>query len=73
MSWQKGVTMAYEVVWVAYSKKKPYLPVCVAKTPDLLAEAMGVKPTTVWSTWTNFRKGRRKHARYATVFIEKDE
>lgn len=65
--------MAYEVVWVGYSKKPPHLPVCVAKTPELLAEAMGVNPSTVWSTWTNFKKGRRKHARFAKVFIEKEE
>lgn len=65
--------MAYEVVWVGYSKKPPHLPVCVAKTPQLLAEAMGVKPTTVWSTWAKFANGEKKYARFARVFIEKEE
>ena len=65
--------MAYEVVWVGYDKAPPHLPVCVAKTPQLLAEAMGVKPITVLSTWTKFAKGEKKYARFAKVFIEKEE
>lgn len=65
--------MAYEVVWVGYDKAPPHLPVCVAKTPEILAAAMGVNPTTVCSTWTNFQKGRRKYARFAKVVVEKEE
>lgn len=65
--------MAYEVVWVGYDKAPPHLPVCVEKTPQLLAEAMGVKLSTVTSTWTKFVKGNKKYARFAMVFIEKEE
>jgi len=65
--------MAYEVVWVGYSKEPPHLPVCVEKTPELLAEAMGVKLSTVTSTWTKFVRSNKKYARFARVFIEKED
>lgn len=57
----------------AMTKPPPHLPVCVEKTPQLLAEAMGVKLSTVTSTWTKFVKGNKKYARFAMVFIEKEE
>lgn len=68
--------MAHETVWVGYAKEPPHLPVCVAKTPEALAEAMGVKVGTVWSTWSKFindYKGEKDYTRFARVFIEKEE
>lgn len=65
--------MAYEVVWVGYAKEPPHLPVCVAKTPEEVAKEMGVSVSTVISTWTYFHKRKRKYARFARVFIEKED
>lgn len=65
--------MAYETYWVAYAKEKPHLPLCIRKTAEELAEAVGVKPITVKSAWTKFRAGKTKYARFAHVFIEKEE
>lgn len=65
--------MAYETYWVAYAKEKPYLPICIRKTPSELAEAVGATLGTVQSTWSRFQHGKLKHARFARVFIERED
>ena len=65
--------MAYETVWVAYERKPPHLPYCIRKTPQELADAVGVTLATVNSAWSKYRLGKRKWAKYAMVFIEKEE
>lgn len=64
--------MSYETVWVAYDKKAPHLPICIRKTPQELADALGVTVGNVLSTWSKFRLGKRKWAKYAMVFIERE-
>lgn len=65
--------MPHEVVWVAYEKKSPHLPVCVADSAEELAERMGVSVSTVCSAWSRFWRGQAKSTRYAMVFVEKED
>ncbi|MBR2132256.1 MAG: hypothetical protein IJ955_06925 [Oscillospiraceae bacterium] len=65
--------MAWQVVWVAYDKKPPHLPVAIRRTSLELAECMGVSYNTVQSTWSKFRNGKVSYARYAKVFIEVED
>ena len=45
-------------VWVAYRKKKPYLPFAVADSAAELAELVGVKESSIREDNSRFRKLR---------------
>ena len=66
--------MAYETWWVAYAKEAPHLPICMRKTSRELAEAVGVKHSTVKEVWSRFKAGKLQssYARFACVFLEKE-
>lgn len=60
-------------VWVAYDKSKARLPVAFAPTAEILAEMMGVSKKTVTSNWYNYLAGRQNSAKYAKVYIDKED
>ena len=63
----------YDSVWVAYSKKHPYLPIAIADSAEELAEIVGVKTSTVEAMWSKFWRGKISRTRYAWVLIEEDK
>ena len=65
--------MPHEVVWVAYEKKSPHLPRCIASNVAELAMLVGVSRSTIESSWSRFRRGESKYTTYAKVYIGDDD
>lgn len=59
-------------VWVAYSKKPPYLPVEIASTADELARKTGVSESTIRSCWWRYQHGQQKSSPYHKVKVGYD-
>lgn len=59
-------------VYVAYSKKYPYLPIAVADTPAELAKLIGVHRNNILSPISRLKSGKLKSSRYHRVEIEDD-
>lgn len=59
-------------VYVAYSKKYPYLPIAVADTPKELGEILGVNRNNILSPISRLKSGQLKSSRYHRVEIEDD-
>lgn len=56
-------------VWVAYRKKKPYLPFAVADSAAELAELVGVKESSIREDNSRFRNGKKKKERFLCVYV----
>lgn len=60
---------AGQSVWVAYSKKWPYLPIAVAYSADELAQIVGVRKNLIESTFSKYRHGKLSRSRFHKVEI----
>ena len=60
-------------VWVAYQKKKPWLPMAVADSATELADICGVPRNTVISAASKLLHGKLRRARYACVYVGGDD
>ena len=61
------------VVYVAYEKKWPHLPIAVADTPKELGMILGVNKNYILSSISNLKNGHLKNSRYHRVVIEDDD
>lgn len=59
------------VVWVAYSKEPPFLPIAIADTSTQLAKLVGVTAGCITGTWKNYLAGRYENSRYHKIEIKK--
>lgn len=62
-----------EVVWIAYSKDFPYLPVAVASNAKDLAERIGATRNTVESCWSHYKNGKSKYTSIFRIEIEEEK
>ena len=62
------------IVWIAYDKKPPHLPVAVANTSYGLADMMGLKEKTIRPEITRWKNGNShyEYERFAMVEVEDD-
>ena len=56
-------------VWVAYQRKRPWLPIAVADSATELARICGVTRNNVISAASKLRNGQRNRTQYACVYV----
>lgn len=61
------------VVYVAYEKVWPYLPIAVADTPKELGMILGVNKNYILSSISNLKNGHLKTSRYHRVEVEDED
>lgn len=61
------------IVYVAYSKQYPYLPIAVADSPRELARLVGVKRNIISAHISWLKSGRAKTSPYHRVEVEEEE
>lgn len=64
----KETTRGY--IWVAYSKKPPYLPIAAADSAEDLAKKCGTSKSNILSIWCRFRHGQLPSSRFYRVKAE---
>lgn len=58
-----------QYIWVAYSRRQPFLPVAVADTMDEIAQLTGATKSGVRSAWWYYTTGKRKFSRFHKVRV----
>lgn len=60
-------------VFIAYSRKYPYLPIAVGDTARELAEQVGVSRGCIWSMISKYEHGDVKQSIYQRIYVEDED